>query len=85
MTPLVITRTLVYQGFGGLVLGWLCWSRGLESAMVAHAVGNYTVVTGSLIVGLTPTWLAVATGVAVSVAFIALVLGRVRWQPEAVR
>lgn len=81
MTPLVITRTLVYQGFGSLVLGWLYWSRGLESAMVAHAVGNYTVVIGSLILGVATTWLAVLIGVAVSAVFIALVLALLRWQP----
>ncbi len=81
MTPLVITRTLVYQGFGSLVLGWLYWSRGLESAMVAHAVGNYTVVTGSLILGVATPWLAVLLGVAVSAAFVALVLALLRWQP----
>ncbi len=51
MTQLVVTQTLVLQGLGGLILGWLYWSRGLESAMVAHASGNFTVVILSLISG----------------------------------
>jgi hypothetical protein len=36
LTPLVITATLVLNGIGGLVFGWLFWSFGLESAILAH-------------------------------------------------
>jgi len=36
LTPLAITRTVVLNSIGGVVLGWLYWTRGLESAMVAH-------------------------------------------------
>ena len=36
LTPLVITATLVLNGIGGLVFGWLFWSFGLESAFLAH-------------------------------------------------
>lgn len=36
LTPLVIVRAVVLNGIGGIVLGWLYWTRGLESAMVAH-------------------------------------------------
>jgi CAAX prenyl protease-like protein len=34
--PLVVTATLVLNGIGGLVFGWLFWSFGLESAILAH-------------------------------------------------
>jgi len=36
MSPLVITRTLVLNGLGGMAFGWLFWTYGLESAMLAH-------------------------------------------------
>jgi hypothetical protein len=36
LTPLVITATLVLNGIGGLAFGWLFWSFGLESAILAH-------------------------------------------------
>ncbi len=36
LTPLVITRAIVLNGVGGVIFGWLYWTRGLESAMVAH-------------------------------------------------
>lgn len=34
--PLVVISTLVLNGIGGLVFGWLFWTFGLESAMLAH-------------------------------------------------
>ena len=37
---LVIIRTLVLNGIGGLVLGWLFWTFGLETAMLAHFFGD---------------------------------------------
>jgi len=33
---IVITRTLLLNGIGGVVFGWLYWKRGLEAAMIAH-------------------------------------------------
>jgi membrane protease YdiL (CAAX protease family) len=36
MTPILIASTLTANGLGGIALGWLYWSRGLESAMIAH-------------------------------------------------
>jgi hypothetical protein len=33
---LVVISTLVLNGIGGLIFGWLFWSFGLESAMLAH-------------------------------------------------
>lgn len=36
LTPLVIARTIVLNGIGGIIFGWLYWKRGLESAMIAH-------------------------------------------------
>jgi len=36
LTPLVIIRAIVLNGFVGIACGWLYQTRGLESAMVAH-------------------------------------------------
>jgi len=36
LTPLVVTRAIVLNGIAGMVLGWLYWQRGLESAIIAH-------------------------------------------------
>ena len=36
LDSLVITRALVLNGLGGVVFGWLYWTRGLESAILAH-------------------------------------------------
>lgn len=36
LTALVVTRTLLLNGIGGLVFGWLYWQQGLLAAMVAH-------------------------------------------------
>jgi len=33
---IVITRAIVLNGIGGIAFGWLYWTRGLESAMIAH-------------------------------------------------
>lgn len=32
----VVARTLLLNGIGGLVFGWLYWKRGIEMAMLAH-------------------------------------------------
>jgi membrane protease YdiL (CAAX protease family) len=36
LTPLVIIRAIVLNGFVGIACGWLYQTRGLESAMIAH-------------------------------------------------
>jgi len=36
LTPLVVTRAIVLNGFVGVACGWLYQTRGLESAMIAH-------------------------------------------------
>jgi len=36
INTLIVTRTLVLNGIGGLILGWLFWTFGLETAMLAH-------------------------------------------------
>jgi membrane protease YdiL (CAAX protease family) len=36
LTTLVVARAIVLNGIAGLVLGWLYWKRGLESAIIAH-------------------------------------------------
>jgi CAAX amino terminal protease family. len=40
LNPLVVTATLVLNGIGGLVFGWLFWMFGLESAMLAHFLAD---------------------------------------------
>lgn len=36
ITSMVVARTVVLNGVLGIVLGWLYWKRGLESAIIAH-------------------------------------------------
>jgi hypothetical protein len=36
LNTLIITRTIVLNSLGGLAFGWLFWTFGLESAMLAH-------------------------------------------------
>ncbi len=36
LTPLVIVRTIILNGVGGIIFGWLYWKKGLESAMISH-------------------------------------------------
>ena len=42
LTPILIISTLTTNGIGGIALGWLYWSRGLESAMIAHFAADIT-------------------------------------------
>jgi hypothetical protein len=37
---LVVISTLVLNGIGGLLLGWLFWTFGLESAILAHILAD---------------------------------------------
>ena len=36
MTPVILARALILNSVGGLAFGWLYFTRGLESAMMAH-------------------------------------------------
>lgn len=36
ITPMVILRTVLLNGIGGVVFGWLFYRRGLEFAMISH-------------------------------------------------
>jgi hypothetical protein len=36
LDAVIVIRTIIINGAGGLVFGWLYWSFGLESAMMAH-------------------------------------------------
>jgi Type II CAAX prenyl endopeptidase Rce1-like len=40
INALVITSTLVLNGIGGLIFGWLFWSFGLESAILTHILAD---------------------------------------------
>lgn len=37
ITPMILIRTILLNGWVGIVFGWLYWKRNLESAMIAHA------------------------------------------------
>ena len=43
INTLVVTQTLVLNGFAGVVLGWLFWTFGLETAMLAHFLGDVVI------------------------------------------
>jgi len=45
INTLIVTRTLVVNGISGLVLGWLFWTFGLETAMLAHFFGDVVLYT----------------------------------------
>jgi ABC-2 type transport system ATP-binding protein len=45
INTLIVTRTLVLNGLAGLVLGWLFWNFGLETAMLAHFFGDVVLYT----------------------------------------
>jgi uncharacterized membrane protein len=45
MNTLVVARTIVLNSLGGLVFGWLFWSLGLESAMMAHFLTDVIIYT----------------------------------------
>lgn len=36
LTPILIVRTIILNGIGGIIFGWLYWKKGLESAMISH-------------------------------------------------
>ena len=40
LTPLVILRALVLNGVAGIAFGYLYFTRGLESAMLSHFIGD---------------------------------------------
>ena len=40
LNPLVVTATIVLNGIGGLVFGWLFFTFGLESAILAHILAD---------------------------------------------
>lgn len=40
LTPIWVTRVLVFNGVFAVAMGYLFWKRGLESAMLAHWTGD---------------------------------------------
>jgi hypothetical protein len=40
LTPFAIVSIIMVKGASGIVFGHLCWTRGLEAAMVAHFVSD---------------------------------------------
>lgn len=47
LTPWVVMRTLVLNGVGGVVFGWLYWHYGLEWAMLAHFAADMVIQFGA--------------------------------------
>ncbi|MGD8405678.1 MAG: ATP-binding cassette domain-containing protein [Anaerolineales bacterium] len=45
INTLIVTRTLAVNSVAGLVLGWLFWNFGLETAMLAHFFGDVVLYT----------------------------------------
>ena len=73
---MIIVRTVVLSGVGGLVLGWLFWTFGLETAMLAHFLGDVVLYTLIPIIALQQSELArnIALVVVVVVVLLALLL-----------
>lgn len=65
INTLIVTRTLVLNGIGGLILGWLFWTFGLETAMLAHFLTDVILYTLLPIIALqegeTTRYIAVAS------------------------
>ncbi len=40
LTPALVLRAILLNGFFGVVMGWLYWEKGLESAMLGHFTGD---------------------------------------------
>jgi ABC-2 type transport system ATP-binding protein len=72
INTLIVTRTLVLNGIGGLVFGWLFWRFGLETAMLAHFFGDIVLYTLLPIVGLQES--ASARNIALAVIVLIMLL-----------
>ncbi|MCC6614706.1 MAG: CPBP family intramembrane metalloprotease [Anaerolineae bacterium] len=53
LTPVVVARTLVLNGVGGIAFGWLYWRYGLEWAMIAHFAADMIIQFGAPVVNST--------------------------------
>ena len=51
LTPLVIARAIILNGLAGLAFGYLYWTRGLESAMLAHFSGDMILIVSTRLFG----------------------------------
>ena len=82
LTPLVVARAIVLNGLGGVMFGWLYWSRGLESAMVAHASADVVLhAVFPLITGAATPVLSIVIGVVAAVVIVAIVVVLLLWKP----
>lgn len=86
LDSMIITRALLLNGIAGLVFGWLYWSYGLESAMLAHfftGVALYALVPLVRIQqGVPMTVVATGFAAVLVVAFLAWALRRLRFAPN---
>ena len=51
VTVAVALRTVLLNALGGVAFGWLFWRRGLEAAMIAHAVAHLAMTAVAIVVG----------------------------------
>ncbi len=79
INTLIVTRTLVLNGVGGLVLGWLFWTFGLETAMLAHFLGDAVLYTLIPIIALQQSLLARNLALVLVVVVVLLVLIWALW------
>jgi hypothetical protein len=87
LDSMIITRALLLNGVAGLVFGWLYWSYGLESGMLAHffaGVVLYTLIPLIRMQESMPMTVVTAGAAAVFVAvFVAWAVRRLRGPPFA--
>ena len=74
INTLIVTRTLVLNGLAGLVLGWLFWSFGLETAMLAHFSGDVVIYTLLPIIALQKDVAAKSIAITIVVLFVLVTL-----------
>jgi ABC-2 type transport system ATP-binding protein len=74
INTLVVTRTLILNGLAGLVLGWLFWTFGLETAMLAHFFGDVVLYTLLPIIALQQGETAQSIALISVIAFVLIML-----------
>jgi ABC-2 type transport system ATP-binding protein len=79
INTLIITRTVVLSGVGGLVLGWLFWMFGLETAMLAHFLVDVVLYTLLPIIALQQSELTRNLALAGVVAVVLLAIFLAVW------
>jgi len=74
INTLIVARTLVLNGLAGMVFGWLFWTFGLETAMMAHFLADVVLYTLIPIISLQQGETAQSIAFISVIAFILLTL-----------